>query len=374
MDLHPESLVVASGRPAHHSGQPLNTPIDLAASYHSGPDGNAYRRNESSDSIRAFEVAVAAIEGGGTTVAYASGMGAVAAVVEGMPSGTVAIVPSSCYSGTANIFAEAERLGRLTVRRVDITNTEATLAALDGAGLLWLETVTNPLLGVADLPPLLDAARRFGALSCVDATFTTPLSSRPLDLGADIAMHSATKYLGGHSDLLMGVLTTRSDDLAAWLGDRRRIAGAMPGALECYLALRGMRTIVVRFERQVANAGELARRLAAHPAVSRVRYPGLASDPGHHVAARVHSTFGAVVCFEVAGTVEQAERVCDAVRLITHATSLGAVESLIERRAKYGVDAANGAPPTLLRLSVGIEHVEDLWSDLSAALDSGLGT
>jgi cystathionine gamma-synthase len=228
--------------------------------------------------------------------------------------------------------------------------------------------MTNPLLGVPDLPALISAASEHGALVCVDATFSTPRNLHALDLGADIVVHSATKFLGGHSDLLMGVTVTRSDELAEAFARRRRLNGAMPGALECFLALRGLRTFGVRMERAEANAAELARRLAAHPSVTRVRYPGLADDPGHERAASFQTGFGAVVSFEVAGGAEDAERVCDGVRLITHATSLGGVESTIERRGRYEIDASYGTPPTLLRFSVGIENVDDLWRDLDRAL------
>jgi cystathionine gamma-synthase len=244
------------------------------------------------------------------------------------------------------------------------------ITALDGADLLWLETVTNPMLTVPDLPALIAAARSVGALVCVDATFSTPLLVRPLDLGADVVMHSVTKYLSGHSDVLMGALVARSPDLAAHLHERRTLGGGIPGALEAYLATRGLRTLALRMERAQANAGELARRLADHPAVTRVRYPGLPDDPGHAIAARDHAGFGAMVCFEVAGGAAAADAVCASVRLITHATSLGGVESLIERRAMHEGDAAFGTPESLLRLSVGIEHVDDLWTDLVHALEA----
>jgi cystathionine gamma-synthase len=234
--------------------------------------------------------------------------------------------------------------------------------------LVWLETVTNPMMGVPDLPALIAAARASGVTVYADATFSTPLVVRPLALGADVVMHSATKYLAGHSDLLMGVLVTASSERAESLRERRALTGAVPGALECYLALRGIRTLAVRMERAQANAGELARRLSTHPAVTRVRYPGLPADPGHERAARDHDGFGAMISFELAGTAEHAERVCASLRLISHATSLGGVESLIERRARHALDRDHGCPPTLLRLSVGIEHVEDLWADLSQAL------
>jgi cystathionine gamma-synthase len=363
--LRPESVVVASGRP-HGNDGPLSVPIMLSAPF----DGIGYLRHESNDAIRAFEEAIGVLEGApaANAIAFGSGMAAIAAVVEGQPAGSVAVVPSAAYAGSITIFDEQQTLGRMTVRPVDITDTSAVVAALAGANLLWLETVTNPLLGVVDLPLLIESAHAAGAIVCVDATLSTPLLVRPLELGADLVVHSATKYLSGHSDVLMGVVATRSDELAQRLRERRSMTGAIPGALECYLALRGVRTLALRMERAQANAATLAARLAEHPAVTRVRYPGLASDPGHERAARLHAGFGAMISFELAGTAEDAQRVCDAVRLITQATSLGGVESLIERRARYPIEAQVGTPATLLRFSVGIEHVEDLWADLAQAL------
>jgi cystathionine gamma-synthase len=366
--LQPETVVVASGRPERTHRAPLSTPIVLAAPFHHGPDDNYYMRQGTSDTVRSFEDAVGELEGG-QALAFASGMAAVAAVVEGQPAGTVAVSPRQGYTGTGTIFAMQQELGRMTVRDVDVTDTKAVLAALPGAKLLWLESPTNPLLGVADLPVLIEAAHGVGALVCVDSTFNTPLILRPLDYGADVAMHSATKYLSGHSDLLMGVIVTRSAELGAALRRRRDFTGAIPGALESYLALRGLRTLALRMERAQANAMELATRLAAHPAVTRVRYPGLASDPSHERASRLHRGYGAMVSFEIAGAAEDAEAVCHAVKLIAHATSLGGVETLIERRARYAMDASRGTPEALLRMSVGIEHVEDIWADLNQALD-----
>ncbi|MEO6886580.1 MAG: aminotransferase class I/II-fold pyridoxal phosphate-dependent enzyme [Jatrophihabitantaceae bacterium] len=365
--LRPESLVVASGRPTRIPDAPMNTPIVLAAPYQNAPDDNHYLRWESSDTIRALEQTLGTLDGG-EAIAFGSGMAAIAAIAEGRPNGTVAVVPTAAYSGSVTIFAEQGRLGRMTIRSVDITDTSAVVAALDGADLLWLETVTNPLLGVADLPALITAAHEAGAIVCVDSTFSTPLLVRPLELGADVVMHSATKYLAGHSDLLMGALVTCSAELAASLRHRRGLTGAIPGALECYLALRGIRTLAVRMERAQANAMDLARRLEGHPAVTRVRYPGLPSDPGHERATRLHDGYGAMISFEVAGDAADADRLCQRVRLINHATSLGGVESLIERRAMHQIDADSGTPPNLLRFSVGIEHVEDLWTDLQQAL------
>jgi cystathionine gamma-synthase len=361
-----ESLVVSSGRP-HEPGGPMNTPIVLTAPYRHNGDDNPYSRDQPTATRAALEAALGELEGG-TALAFASGMAAIAAVVEGQPTGTVAVVPAAAYSGAVSIFARAQELGRMTVRTVDIADTAAVIAELDGAGLLWLETMTNPMLAVADLPVLIEAAHAVGALVCVDATFSTPLNVRPLELGADIVMHSVTKYLSGHSDVLMGVLATSSPELAQSLLQRRTLTGAIPGALESFLALRGLRTLALRMERAQANALELAQRLAEHPAVSRVRYPGLPSDPGHEVASRLFAGYGAMIGIELHGTPENAEQVCLRMRLINHATSLGGVESLIERRGRYAVDAGMGTPPTLLRFSVGIEHVEDLWDDLAQAL------
>jgi cystathionine gamma-synthase len=365
-NLHPDSVVVAAGRP-HEPGAPLNPPIVLTAPYRHDPEQNRYARHDVTATVAALEEVLGELDGG-AALAFASGMAAMSAVVEGRPGGAIAVVPREAYSGSVSTFGAQEKLGRMTVRAVDIGNTAAVADALDGADLLWLEAVTNPLMTVPDIPALVAAAHEGGTLVGVDATFCTPLGVRPLELGADIVLHSATKYLAGHSDVLMGVLVTRSADLAAQLLDRRTLTGALPGALEAYLTLRGVRTLALRMERAQANAGELARRLSAHPRVTRVRYPGLPDDPGHAIAARDFAGFGAMIAFEVDGTAQDAERVCESVRLITHATSLGGVETLIERRARHAVDASFGTPETLLRLSVGIEHVEDLWTDLSRAL------
>jgi cystathionine gamma-synthase len=365
-ELRPESIVVAAGRP-HEPGGPLSTPIVLTAPYRHSPEANAYARHDVSPTVLAFEAALGALEGG-TALAFASGIAGVAAVLDGLPTGSVAVVPQAGYSGTLSIFDAQQKLGRLSIRPVDSGDTDTVIAALDGADLLWVESVSNPLLAVADLPAVIAAAHAAGAQVAVDATFSTPLVVRPLELGADIVMHSATKYLSGHSDVLLGALVVGSAALAEELHDRRTLTGAVPGTLEAYLATRGLRTLAVRMERAQANAMTLAHRLADHPRVTGVRYPGLPDDPGHAIAARDHAGFGAVIAFEIDGGAEDAERLCESLRLISHATSLGGVESLIERRARHDIDASFGTPPTLLRLSVGIEHVEDLWADLDQAL------
>jgi cystathionine gamma-synthase len=224
------------------------------------------------------------------------------------------------------------------------------------------------MMGIAVLDVLCDGARAAGATVVVDSTFATPLLQRPLEFGADYAMHSATKFIGGHSDLLLGVVSVRDPERAERLRHTRGLTGATPGALETYLALRGLRTLPVRLDRGQSTALMLAHRLAEHPAIRAVHHPGLDDDPGHDRACRLLDGFGAMLSFELHGGAEHADAVCERVEVVTHATSLGGVESLIERRARYPEEVS---PPSLLRLSVGCEHPEDLWRDLERALATG---
>ncbi len=371
--LRPESVLVHAGRPPVQAGAAVNEAITLTSTYVAGGELNYGR--DGHPTTAAFEAAIAALEtppsdGSATvsTTAFASGMAAAAALVEGLPTGSVVVAPTSYYNFHRTLLAEQEALGRLTIRTVDITDTAAALAAMDGAALVWLETPTNPGLAVPDLPALTAAARAAGALSVVDATVATPLGLRPLEFGADVSMHSATKWIGGHSDLLMGLLSTADPRVHDQIRRRRTLTGAMPGALEAYLALRGLRTLSVRLERACASAAELATRLAAHPAVTSV---ASLADPRHPQAERVSRLLrhrGAMLSFTT-DSVERADALCSRVHLITHATSLGGVESLIERRGRYDGERAQHTPPELVRLSVGIEHVEDLWDDLAQALE-----
>ena len=363
--LRPESLAVAAGRP-HAPGAPLNTPIvPLTASRFDGQE-NRYSRYDVSPTVASLEAVVGALEGG-RTLAFSSGMAGVATLVSTLPAGAVVAAPVEAYSNSVLTFRAAADAGRLDVRWVDPSDTPTVVAAADGAELVWLETVSNPLMTVADVPAVAAAVHASGGVLAVDATFSTPLTARPLDLGADVAMHSGTKYLAGHSDALIGVLTTRDDHLHTRLWDARTLHGGIPGVLEAYLTTRGVRTLALRWERQQANALDLAGRLADDPRVTRVRFPGLPADPGHALATRDHAGYGAIIGVEV-DSAGRADDVCARVRLITHATSLGGVESTIERRAAHAVDATFGTPGSLLRLSVGIEHVEDLWADLDQAL------
>ena len=365
--LHPETAVICAGRPSHTASEPLNVPIVLASNFHAGSteeDRRAYSRTDATPGWEALETAVGQVEGG-HAVAFSSGMAAIAAVLDLVPAGGRIVAPADCYFGVGELLAYARQQGRWAVDRVDLTDTASVQAAVAGADLLWLETPSNPLLEVADLPALCAAGRRAGAIVGVDNTFATPLLQQPLALGADVVVHSATKFIGGHSDLLSGITIAREHTLAGRLRHRRGMTGATPGALEAFLALRGLRTLALRLGRGQANAGELARRLDQHPAVTRVRYPGLPGDPGHQTAAAQMTGFGAVLAFEVADA-PAADRLCDNLHVIVHATSLGGVETTIERRSK--LPGQEHVPPGLLRLSVGCEHIDDLWNDLNSAL------
>jgi cystathionine gamma-synthase len=359
----PGTIAVAAGRGAA-PGDPLNPPVTFASAYRA--EGALAYAREGNPTWTALEEVIGTLEGG-AALTFASGIAAVSAVLEELPVGATVVCPRDAYLGLRAYLADAEVRGRLRVRLVDVADTDATVAAARGADLLWVETPTNPLLAVADLPALCEEAHSLGVPVVVDNTFATPLLQRPLEMGADLVVHSVTKFLAGHSDLLLGAVVTRDEARLAALLTRRTLLGAVPGPMEAYLALRGIRTVGVRLERAQANAAELARRLRAHPAVVRVRYPGLSGDPGHERAAKQMDGFGAMVAVEVAGGREAADALCARVRLLTPATSLGGVETTLERRHRW--PGEEEVPPSLLRISVGCEHVEDLWDDLVQALD-----
>ncbi len=356
--------VVASGRP-EGVGAPLSAPIVAASTFRSDGSSPYARSDAGTETWRAFETFAGDVEGA-EAISFASGMAACSAVLSLVPDGGLVGIPADCYQGVAAIATEAAASGRWRVRRVDTADTEAWVALVAEADLAWIETPSNPLLAIGDLATIASAPRGRRGLVVVDNTFATPLNQRPLDLGADVAVQSATKLIGGHSDLLSGLVTARDPELLARLNRHRGLHGATPGALESFLALRGARTLAVRLERSQASAGELATRLVAHSAVEVVRYPGLESHPGHAIAAAQLDGFGSMLSFDVVGGGPAAEAVCAGVELISHATSLGGVESTMERRA--GLAGQEHLPPGLIRLSVGIEDVEDLWADLEAAL------
>lgn len=354
--LAPATRVVSLGREDDVPGAQVGAPLVLTSTYRANGD-TVYART-GNPTWSAFETALGSLEGGEALV-LSSGMAAVAAALSLVPHGGVVVAPDAAYNGVVATLEQREAAGELSVRRVDVTDTHAVLAALDGADLVWLESPTNPLLEVADLATLLAAARAGGVVSVVDNTFATPLLQRPLELGADVVVHSVTKYLSGHSDVILGAAVTAPTEDGRALHERLRVHrtlhGAIAGPLEVWLALRGLRTLHLRVERSCATALVLAERLRGHPAVERVRHPG----------------WGGIVSIEVAGGAEAAERAAEATRVWVHSTSLGGVESQLERRRRIPSEP-RAVPENLLRLSVGVEDVDDLWRDLDAALRSTL--
>jgi len=348
MSIHPETSAITAGRPEAAPDASLNPPLIFSSTYHAGgPVGYGRYGNES---WSALETAIGELEGG-ATLSFSSGMAAISAVFSILPIGAPVVASNQGYSGVMGLLNQFNATGRLEVRFVEITNTEEVIAAMKGAALVWLESPTNPCLDVADLPALITAAKKFGIGVAVDNTFATPLVQKPLTMGADIVMHSVTKFLAGHSDVVLGSLSTNDEALFRRLDEARRFNGSIPGPFEAWLAVRGIRSFPVRFRAAESNAKELVKRLGEHSKVTKVRYPG----------------FGAVVSFEVDGTAEQAEKVCESSKLITHATSLGGIESLWERRRRWALESPS-VPEQLIRLSVGCEHVDDLWADIQQAL------
>ena len=346
-ETRPATVAVHAGRPPHETDQPLNVPITMASTYVAG-GGLEYGRY-ANPTWTAFEEALGALEGG-RCLAFASGLAAVATVLDLVGQGRTVVAPRHAYNGSVMQLADLEARGRIRSRLVDVTDTDAVVEACADAALVWLESPTNPALEVADVATITRAAHEHGAYVVVDNTFATPLLQQPLDDAVDLVVHSATKYIAGHSDLLMGAVVTRDEELFGVLKGRRDLTGAVPGAFEAWLALRGLRTLPLRVERAQANARELVRRLPGAPHVAEVRYPG----------------FGAIIGL-VLDSGLAADLFQHKTRLWVYATSLGGVESTLERRRRWKSEPAT-IPDGLVRLSVGIEDVEDLWADLEQAL------
>ena len=348
MSIHPETSAITAGRPEAAPDAALNPPLVISSTFHAGgPIGYGRYGNES---WSALEAAIGELEGG-QTLSFSSGMAAISAVFSILPVGAPIVASNRGYSGVMALLNQLNTSGRLEVRLVDITDTDEVIAAMKGAALVWLESPTNPCLDIADLPTLIAAAKKLGIGVGVDNTFATPLVQKPLSMGADIVMHSVTKFLAGHSDVILGSLSTNDPALYKRLDESRRFNGSIPGPFEAWLALRGIRSFPIRFRAAESNAKDLAKRLAEHPKVTKVRYPG----------------FGAVISFECDGDAETTQKVCESSTLITHATSLGGIESLWERRRRWALESPS-VPEQLIRLSVGCEHVDDLWADIHQAL------
>ena len=362
--LATESKVVAAGRPAKQPDGALNPPIALNSTFHEGgPVGYGRYGNET---WSALEEAISVLEGG-KTLLFSSGMAAISAVFSLLPEGAVIVAANNGYQGTTTLLKKLHESEKLKVRFVNLANTDECLAAIPGAQMLYLESPLNPLLEVVDLPKIIAAGKSAGCGVVVDNTLATPLLQNPLALGADISIHSVTKYLSGHSDLILGSLSTNDQALYGRLEQSRRYGGAIAGPFEAWIALRGLRTFAIRMQRSQENAMELATRLSKDSRISKVRYLGLATDSYHSLAKSFMKGFGAMISFDVNASVEQVDLMCNSSKLITNATSLGGVESIWERRRRWATESAT-VPENLIRFSVGIENVDDLWADIQQAL------
>jgi cystathionine gamma-synthase len=334
-----------------------------------------YEYSRSANPTRtALQECLAALEGGRHAVAFGSGMGASDVLLRVLLApGEHLVIPHDAYGGTFRLVDKVLSRWGVEYTPVDLGDIAALRAALrPTTRAVWCETPTNPLLGIADIAAVADVARTAGARLVVDNTFASPYLQQPLALGADVVLHSTTKYVGGHSDVVGGALVTSDGELAEALRFTQNAVGSVPGPFDAWLTLRGAKTLAVRMERHSDNAERIAELLAGHPAVTGVFYPGLAEHPGHEVAAKQMRRFGGMVSFTVAGGREAALRVCAATEIFTLAESLGGVESLIEHPAAMTHASVAGSPlevpDDLVRLSVGIEDIEDLAEDLRNAL------
>ena len=372
-----ETIAVHAGHDVDQTTGAVAPPIHLSTTFEREPDGTyrqglIYTRTANPNRTQ-LEAAVAALEGGAVAAAFASGAAAIYAIVQSLDPGSHVIAPADCYHGTAKILREL--FGRFGIETTFVDMTD--LAAVERAvrpttRLVWVETPSNPLLRVCNIRQIADLAHTAGARCAVDNTLATPIATQPLAHGADVVMHSSTKYFGGHSDVLGGVVVGRSeeDPLFARVRLMQTAGGGVPSPFDCWLTLRGIMTLPWRFRAQADNATKLADFLAAHDRVEIVHYPGLASHPQHELARTQMRHPGAMLSIQVRGGAAAAMAVAGRVKIFTRATSLGGVESLIEHRASVeGPDTLT--PDNLLRLSVGLEHADDLVADLDQALLGG---
>ena len=374
MSAHqPGTLAVHAGNEPDAATGAVAPPIHLATTFRHGPAGERvagyeYQRegNPTNDRLRE---ALKALEGGEEAMTFASGMAAMSALLESLPAGARVLFPDDCYTGLRMLFAEFLPERGIVAVEVDMADLDAVrTACAQPLAMLWIETPSNPLLKVCDIAALAALGHAAGAVVVADNTFATPLLQRPLALGADIVMHSTTKYFGGHSDVLGGALVfARNDALARRVAHRLHVTGGVMAPFSAWLTLRGCRSLGARMAMHCANARRLAEFLAAHPAVARVNWPGLPSHPGHAVAARQMRDFGAMLSIQLHGGREAALAVAGRLRVFTNATSVGGCESLVEHRAS--VEGPNPrTPQDLLRISVGLEDAGDLVADFAQAL------
>lgn len=367
-----DTLAVHAGAEPDAATGAVAPPIQLSTTFVHRTDGEpdtfSYQRDEHPTQYR-LETALAALEGGARALAFASGMAAAAAVLDTLQRGQTVVVPEDCYVGTRGYVTDVLPERGVEVATVDTTDLDAVRQACKhGVALLWTETPSNPRLRISDLAELAKIAHAAGARMACDNTFATPVLQRPLELGADVVMHSTTKYFGGHSDVLGGALIfAENDDFAGRIAARRLLTGAILSPFSAWLTLRGCRSLPARMAMHCANARRIAEFLAAHPAIDRVNWPGLPAHPGHAVAKRQMRDFGAMLSVELRGGYDAAVALARGTKIFTNATSLGGCESLIEHRAS-AEGAHTQAPPGLVRLSVGLEDPGDLVADLAAAL------
>lgn len=372
--LRPETVSVHVGNEPDTATGAVAPPIHLATTFRHGPAGERvagyeYQRegNPTNDRLRE---ALAALEGGEEAITFASGMAAMTGLLECLPNGARVLIPDDCYTGLRMLCEEYLPERGIVAVSLDMTDLEAVRAACASpTAMLWIETPSNPRMKISDIAALAQIGHTAGAVVVADNTFATPLLQRPLALGADIVMHSTTKYFGGHSDVLGGALVfAKRGELSAKVAHRAHITGATLAPFSAWLTLRGCRSLGARMAMHCANARAVAEFLAAHPAIERVNYPGLASHAGHAVAVRQMRDFGGMMSIELRGGREAALAMASKLQVFTNATSLGGCESLIEHRAS--VEGPNPrSPQNLLRMSVGLEHVDDLIGDLRQALD-----
>ncbi len=371
--MRPETISVHTGNEVDPATGAVAPPIHLATTFRHGADGERiagyeYQRegNPTNDRLRE---ALAALEGGEAALSFASGMAAMTTLLESLPNGARVLIPDDCYTGLRMLCAEYLPERGIETIAMDMSDHDAVRAACaQPTAMLWIETPSNPRIKISDIATLADIGHAAGAVVVADNTFATPLLQRPLALGADIVMHSTTKYFGGHSDVLGGALVfAKNNDLCAKVAHRLHITGATMAPFSAWLTLRGCRSLGARMAMHCANARAVAEFLATQPQIERVNYPGLPSHPGHAIAARQMRDFGGMLSIELRGGRDAALSLASKVKVFTNATSLGGCESLIEHRAS--VEGPNPrSPQNLLRMSVGLEHVEDLIEDLRQAL------
>ena len=372
--MHIETKAIHVGRGVDPLTGAVSLPLHTSTTFERGPDGSylsGYEYIRDANPTRnALEAAIAALEGGHAAIAFSSGMAAITATIEGHPAKSRIVVADDMYFGIRSLIDETDIGARFEFVPVDMRDLDAVRTAVTGAptGLVWIETPSNPLIRVVDVRSICEIAHAARALAVVDNTWATPVLQRPLELGADAVVHSATKYIGGHSDLMAGVVVVpKGSPLLQPLRMIQRHKGSVPAPFDCWLALRGLQSLPLRVRAHCAGAQAVAEALSAHSAVERVSFPGLPNDPGHALAREQMSGFGGMLSFVVRGGADAAMIVAGQLKLIIRATSLGGTHSLIEHRASVE-GPKSMAPAGLLRMSIGLEHPQDIIDDLTQAL------